>query len=198
MKQFLITMGVLSLVCTTTMAQQTSDYPITPLDFTHVQVTDNFWLPRIETNEKVTIPHSFKKCTEEGRVDNFIFAAGLKEGKWKGSFGFDDTDIYKTLEGASFSYQINKDQKLRLYMDTLINYIGRAQLPDGYLYTAWNLKANDYSKAACLYREERYDNLRDSHEFYNAGHMYEAAVAHYLATGQRNFLDIAIKNADLT
>ena len=196
MRQFLLTMGAVFFASTAIVAQQISDYPISPLDFTHVEVTDNFWRPRIETNEKVTIPHSFNKSTEEGRVDNFIYAAGLKTGQWKGSFGFDDTDIYKTLEGAAFSYQVNKDEALRKYMDTLIFYIGAAQLPDGYLYTAWNLRAKDYSKAYCLYNKERYDNLKDSHEFYNAGHMYEAAVAHYQATGQRNFLDIAIKNAD--
>ncbi|SCD19853.1 Beta-L-arabinofuranosidase [Proteiniphilum saccharofermentans] len=81
-------------------------------------------------------------------------------------------------------------------MDTLISYIAGAQLPDGYLYTAWNLRAKDYSDAYCLYEKDRYDNLKDSHELYNAGHMYEAAVAHYQATGQTNFLDIATKNAD--
>ena len=195
MRNMLLTIGTVFLT-TTISGQSVSDYPITPVDFTHVEITDNFWRPRMETNVKVTIPHSFKKSTEDGRVDNFIFAAGLKDGKWRGGFGFDDTDIYKTLEGASFTYQVTKDEQLRKYMDTLIYYIGAAQLPDGYLYTAWNLKAKDYSKAHCLYEKERYDNLASSHEFYNSGHMYEAAVAHYLATGQRNFLDIAIKNAD--
>lgn len=196
MKNSLSFIGITLLITTSISGQSISDYPITPIDFTHVEITDNFWHPRIETNVNVTIPHSFKKSTEDGRVDNFIFAAGLKNGKWKGGFGFDDTDIYKTLEGASFTYQVSKDEQLRQYMDTLINYIGAAQLADGYLYTAWNLQAKDYSKAYCLYEKERYDNLKDSHEFYNSGHMYEAAVAHYLATGQRNFLDIAIKNAD--
>ncbi len=201
MKQLIITLcaSVALAIATPQVASASnpgSDYPITPLDFTHVQVTDHFWRPRIETNVNVTIPHSFQKCTEDGRVDNFIFAGGLKEGKWRGAWGFDDTDIYKTLEGAAFTYQVNKDEQLRQYMDTLIHYIGAAQLPDGYLYTAWNLKAKDYSNAYCLYEKERYDNLANSHEFYNAGHMYEAAVAHYLATGQRNFLDIAIRNAD--
>lgn len=196
MKNTLLSIGILLLTTTSIAGQPPSDYPITPIDFTHVEITDNFWRPRMETNVKVTIPHSFKKSTEDGRVDNFIFAAGLKEGKWRGSFGFDDTDIYKTLEGASFTYQVSKDEQLRQYMDTLIYYIGAAQLPNGYLYTAWNLKAKDYSKAYCLYEKEQYDNLKDSHEFYNSGHMYEAAVAHFIATGQRNFLDIAIKNAD--
>lgn len=185
------------ILSTLTIAGQSiSDYPLTPVGFTNVQITDNFWRPRIETNTNVTIPHSFNKCKEDGRIDNFIFAAGIKDGKWRGNWGFDDSDVYKVLEGASFTYHFNKDEQLRLYMDTLIHYIGAAQQPDGYLYTPVTLRANDYTKAYCTYKKERYDNLWESHEFYNMGHMYEAAVAHYLATGQRNFLNIAIKNAD--
>lgn len=173
------------------------DYPWSPVDFTHVSVTDNFWRPRIETNANVTIPYAFKKCEEEGRVDNFIFAGGIRPGRHRGDQGFDDSDLYKVLEGAAYTYQVNKDEKLHGYMDTLIYYIGKAQEPNGYLYTAWTLRARDYNtRIYCVYNEVPYDNMDDSHELYNVGHMYEAAVAHYQATGQRNFLDIAIKSAN--
>ena len=95
MKRLVLNIGITLLVVTTVAAQQ-SDYPITPVDFTRVKITDNFWRSRMETNEKVTIPHAIKKNREDGRVDNFIFAAGIKKGKWKGAFGFNDTDVYKT------------------------------------------------------------------------------------------------------
>ena len=100
------------MLVVTTVAAQQSDYPITPVDFTRVKITDNFWRSRMETNEKVTIPHAIKKNREDGRVDNFIFAAGIKKGKWKGAFGFNDTDVYKTLEGMAFTYQLNRSEVL--------------------------------------------------------------------------------------
>lgn len=198
MKRMLLLAGLV-LWCTLSAGAQQAhqDYPISPVSFTQVSVTDHFWKPRIDTNANVTLPYAFQKCEEEGRIDNFIFAGGLKEGKWRGLQGFDDSDVYKVLEGAAFTYQVNKDERLRQYMDSLIYYIGAAQQPDGYLYTAWTLQAKDYVKGIyCVYHEIPYDNLDDSHEFYNAGHMYEAAVAHYYATGQDNFLNIAIKSAD--
>ncbi len=177
----------------------TSDYPIQPVDFTKVELKDGFWKSRVETATKVTIPYAFKKCEETGRVDNFIFAGGLKEGKFQGKFGFNDSDLYKIMEGAAFSLQTGKDPEMRAYLDKLVSYLAAAQEEDGYLYTAWSLKANDYAKLSCCsYHEEgRYVGSQFSHELYNAGHMYEAAVAHYQATGTKDFLNIATKNADL-
>lgn len=176
-----------------------SDYPIRPVEFTNVKITDGFWKSRMDTASKVTIPYSFAKCEETGRIDNFIFAGGIEQGQFRGRFGFDDSDVYKIMEGAAYSLMNQYDQNLRSYLDTLISYVSAAQEDDGYLYTAWTLKANDYADLACCsYSEEgRYVNSRWSHELYNAGHMYEAAVAHYRATGERSFLDVAIKNADL-
>lgn len=198
MKQLIFILLTLVGICSVT-AQTYSDYPLSPVDFTHVKITDNFWRPRMETNMNVTIPHAFAKCESEGRIDNFIFAGGLKEGKWRGAYGFDDSDVYKVLEGASFTYQISKNPELLSYMDKLISYIAAAQEPDGYLYTAWTLRAKDYfpeGMPKCIYNKKPYDDMEGAHELYNAGHMYEAAVAHYQATGQRNFLDIAVKSAD--
>lgn len=198
MKKEIVLAGVGSMMFILPLsAQVRQDYPLTPVDFTHVTVTDQFWRPRIETNASVTIPYAFHKCEEEGRVDNFIFAGGIKKGRHRGDQGFDDSDVYKVLEGAAYTYQVNKDEALKNYMDTLIRYIGAAQESSGYLYTAWTLRARDYNtRIYATYDTKPYDNMDDSHELYNMGHMYEAAVAHYQATGQRNFLDIAIKNAN--
>lgn len=168
----------------------------TPVDFTQVSITDSFWRQRLDVNANVTIPHSVQKCYDEGRVDNFLFTSGKKQGRFQGIWGFNDSDVYKVLEGMAFSYSVNKDPELHAQMDTLISYIADAQQPDGYLYTAWSLRVRDYANIYCTYKKEPYDNLEESHEFYNMGHMYEAAVAHYLATGQDNFLNIALKSAN--
>jgi uncharacterized protein len=174
------------------LAQQ--DYPVQPVPFTSVKLTDNFWLPRIKINHTVTIPASFERCEKTGRVRNFEMAAA-KTGKFCTIFPFDDTDIYKTIEGASFSLSLFPDAKLAAYSDSLIVKIGRAQEPDGYLYTARTIDpAHPHAWAG----PERWVKERElSHELYNSGHLYEAAAAHYQATGKRTLLDIAIKNADL-
>jgi DUF1680 family protein len=180
--------------------KETRDYPIIPVDFTKVHIEPGFWQSRVKTARDVTIPYAFRKCEETGRIDNFIFAGGLREGKFRGRFGFDDSDVYKIIEGASYSLMLEPDPEKEAYLDTLVGYIAAAQEDDGYLYTAWTLKANDYNDfACCTYSNEGQfvGTPGFSHEFYNAGHMYEAAVAHYLATGKRSFLDVAVKNADL-
>ena len=114
---------------------QKSDYPIRATDFTQVKLTDAFWLPRLQTNATVTIPASFARCESTGRVSNFVMAAN-KSGKFCTHFPFDDTDIYKTIEGASYSMSIFPDARLDHYIDSLITIVGKAQEPDGYLYTA--------------------------------------------------------------
>ena len=173
---------------------QQNDYPIHTVDFTQVKLTDNFWLPRIETNRTVTIPASFERCESTGRVKNFVMAA-KKQGKFCTTFPFDDTDIYKTIEGASFSLAVHPDAKLQNYIDSLIAIVGKAQEPDGYLYTARTINPNEPHAWA---GKERWEKERElSHELYNAGHLYEAAAAHFLATKKRNLLTIALKNADL-
>lgn len=177
-------------------AQKPVEENLQAVDFTHVEVTDNFWKPRMQTNVDVTIPHALEKCEAEGRFDNFKRAAGIEEGQWQGHYGFDDSDVYKTLEGMAFTYNVSHDEALKQKMDELISYIAGAQAEDGYLYTAYQLNVKDYADPWCVYINERYDNLSSSHEFYNVGHMYEAAVAHHIATGQNNFLDVAIKSAD--
>lgn len=170
------------------------DYKIQGVPFNEVKISDQFWLPKIETNRTVTIPASFAKCEETGRVENFVKAA-KKEGKFATTFPFDDTDIYKIIEGASYSMSVHPDPKLDRYCDSLIALVGAAQEPDGYLYTARTIDPkhpHPWSGA------ERWVNESNgSHELYNSGHLFEAAVAHFQATGKRNFLNVALKNADL-
>ena len=173
---------------------QNTDYSIKNVPFTQVKLTDKFWLPRIKTNHTVTIPASFERCENTGRVKNFEMAAA-HSGKFCTVYPFDDTDIYKTIEGASFSMSLYPDRKLDTYIDSLITKIKNAQEPDGYLYTARTIDPLHTHKWA---GKERWEKERElSHELYNSGHLYEAAVAHYLSTNKRTLLDIAIKNADL-
>jgi uncharacterized protein len=173
---------------------QVQDYPVRAVPFTKVKLNDKFWLPRIRTNHEVTIPASFERCENTGRVKNFEMAAA-KAGKFCTTFPFDDTDIYKTIEGASFSLNLFPDKKLEMYIDTLIDKIAKAQEPDGYLYTARTIDPMRPHKWAGATRWEKEREL--SHELYNSGHLFEAAVAHYQATGKKSLLNIALKNADL-
>ena len=180
--------------CTFTAIAQQHDYPIQPVAFTKVTLNDQFWSARIETNRTVTIPASFARCESTGRVKNFVMAAE-HEGKFCTAYPFDDTDIYKTIEGASYSLAIHPDKKLEAYIDSLIAIVGKAQEPDGYLYTARSI--DPLHPQAWAGAERWVNEQKSSHELYNCGHMYEAASAHYMATGKRNFLNIALKNADL-
>ncbi len=183
-----------SILAATALFAQKKDYPIRGVNFTEVKLTDNFWLPRIKTNQLVTIPASFERCESTGRVKNFEMAA-VRKGKFATTYPFDDTDIYKTIEGASYSLSLFPDPKLAAYVDTLITKIGKAQEPDGYLYTARTIDSLHPHSWAGMHRWEKEREM--SHELYNAGHLYEAAAAHFYATGKRTLLDIALKNADL-
>lgn len=190
----LITSLLLAAVATACDRARPTDYPVQPVPFTQVRFEDEFWAPRLETNRTVTIPHVFAKCEETGRIDNFAIAGGLMEGEQRGAYPFDDTDVYKTIEGASYSLMLRRDQVLEAYLDSVIALIGAAQEADGYLYTA---RTNNAERLRRWFGDERWERLERSHELYNAGHLYEAATAHYLATGKRNLLEIALKNADL-
>jgi DUF1680 family protein len=184
----------ISLFSTAIAVAQQKDYPVQPVPFTSVKLMDSFWLPRIRTNHNVTIPASFERCEKTGRVKNFEMAAA-KSGKFCTIFPFDDTDIYKTIEGASFSLSLFPDHRMDKYIDTLIEKVRLAQEPDGYLYTARTI---DPAHPHAWSGMERWVKERElSHELYNSGHLYEAAAAHFMATGKRSLLDIALRNADL-
>ena len=177
-------------------------YPINPVPFTSVKVTPGtFWGQRLEASRMVTIPLAFSKCEESDRYTNFSNAAiHLKDASKvfdikEGTFPFDDTDPYKTIEGASYILQTYPDKALASYIDSVLSVIASAQEPDGYLYTARTQnpqKPHGWSGPSRWVSEEQ-----GSHELYNLGHMVEGAIAHYQATGSRKFLDIAIKFADL-
>ncbi len=167
--------------------------PIQEVSFTDVQFTDNFWSPRIETNRTVSIPSAFHQCEINGRFDNFALAGGLIQGEHQGDFSFDDTDPYKIIEGASYSLAVKYDPKLDAYLDSVITLIAAAQEPDGYLTTC---VTNKCERLSGWWGKSRWEKI-NSHELYNCGHLYEAAVAHYKATGKRTLLDVALKNADL-
>lgn len=171
-----------------------SGYPIDPVPFTSVRVTDNFWGQRLKASREVTIPLAFGKCEETGRYENFVKTAHPSDTYKVEGFSFDDTDVYKTIEGASYSLQTYPDKKLEKYIDSVLVIVAAAQEPDGYLYTARTMNPKHPHNWAGKERWEAVENL--SHEFYNLGHMVEGAVAYYQATGKRNFLDIAIKYAD--
>ena len=169
------------------------DYPVEPVAFTNVKFTDGFWLPRLDTNRNVTIPYDFTKCEETHRIDNFAIAGGLKEGSFVG-IRYNDSDVYKVIEGASYSLNIHPDPQLEKYLDDLIAKIAAAQEDDGYLYTCRTINPDSLPRHT---GETKWCQLKDSHELYNIGHMYEAAVAFYQATGKKTLLDVAIKSADL-
>ncbi len=172
------------------------DYPIQGIPFNEVKIADQFWLPKIETNRTVTIPASFAKCEEMGRMDNFLIAGGKMKGRIKGEMPFDDTDVYKIIEGAAYSLTTHPDPKLDAYVDSVIGLIKIGQEADGYL-TTYKTADSTYSPAKWCAPAGKWVNEQCSHELYNSGHMFEAAAAHYRATGKKNFLDIATKNADL-
>lgn len=167
--------------------------PIKAVDFTNVKLSDSFWAPRITANRLVTIPAALAECEKNGRFDNFAIAGGLMKGEHRGDFSFDDTDPYKVIEGASYSLAADYDPALDAYLDSVIAIIAAAQEPDGYLTTC---VTNRCERLSGWWGKSRWEKI-NSHELYNSGHLYEAAVAHYRATGKRSLLNVAIKNADL-
>ncbi len=197
---FLLALTATRLPYTTGPVNLAHDYAVHPVPFTAVHLTDKFWAPKIEINRTVSIPTALQKCEETQRVQHFLDAAATLRGEGPSNkatpgYPFDDTDLYKVIEGASYSLSVHPDPKLDAYVDHLIAVIGAAQESDGYLYTARTInpaKPHEWSGKERWVLEQ--DN---SHELYDSGHLIEAAVAHFQATGKRNFIDIAIKNADL-
>jgi hypothetical protein len=193
--------GVIAVGVALAKAGGLEDYPIRPVSFAAVKVGEGFWSERLKTNRTVTVWYAFKKCEETGRIDNFAKAARRMPGSFRGT-PFDDSDVYKVIEGAAYCLATAPDPKLDAYLDALIANIAAAQEPDGYLYTARTIHPDNPPGIASPKRWLNdcgglKGNYGDSHELYNVGHLYEAAVAHYQATGKRTLLDVAIKSADL-
>ncbi len=171
------------------------DYPIQPISFTQVQLNDDFWAPRLQTHQQKTIKYTLEQCEASGRINNFRRAAGQQEGEFCTQYPFDDSDVFKVLEGAAYSLQLSPDTVLEKQVDSIITLIAAAQEEDGYLYANRSIDPANAHEWAGSTRWELTDDL--SHELYNLGHLYEAAAAHFWATGKRTLLDIAIKSADL-
>ncbi len=176
--------------------QPVGTYPIAAVPINQVEMRDQFWLPKIRTVQQTTIPFGFDKCYREGRMANFLIAGGKQPGPVRGKMPFDDTDVYKLIEGASSSLISAPNPKLAAYLDSLIAIIAVGQEPDGYL-TTWHTIDPNHPPATWVKPGPRWTGEIMSHELYNAGHLYEAAATHFTATGKRNFLAIALKNADL-
>jgi uncharacterized protein len=159
----------------------------------NVQLADQFWAPRIEVNRTVSIPHCFKMCQETGRIDNFARAAGRIPGPVSATATWCDSDVYKVIEGASYSLRLHPDPELEKYLADLIVKIAAAQQEDGYIYTPRTGSPEQWNE---MCGKARWSH-KNSHELFNMGHLYEAAVAYYEATGRRELLNVARKNADL-
>lgn len=177
--------------------QPVSEYPVRMAGIRSVILKDSFWLPVIRTVQHRTIPFGLKKCAEEGRMENFLIAGKKKPGPVRGKMPFDDTDLYKIIEGASVSLVSSPDAALAATLDSLIEIIRTGQEKDGYLTTWMTIDPNHPPADWVLKTGGRWEREESSHELYNAGHLFEAAAAHYDATGKRNFLDIALRVADL-
>ncbi len=179
---------------TRTRERRFRDYPIEPVPFTSVEVQDAFWRPRLETHRAVTVPYTLARCEETDRVENFVRAAGAAEGVHVGT-QFNDSDVFKVIEGASYALQTQANPQLEAELDRLIELIQAAQEDDGYLYTSRAIPGS--TLRTDVEGLERWSHLYMSHELYNLGHLYEAAAAHLAATGKRSLLDIALKSAAL-
>lgn len=159
--------------------------PVRPVPFSEVRVTDAFWSARQKAGREGTLEQNFAQCEKTGRFANFDAASGRKKADFQGYF-FNDSDVYKLVEGAAYIIQQTHDKALEARIDSLIERIAAAQRPDGYLNTYYSLTGID----------KRWTEISQKHEMYCAGHLFEAAVAHYRATGKRTLLDVAVKFAD--
>ena len=176
-----------------------SDYPLQEVKSNQVILTDSFWLPRIQLIQNKVITHAFEKCQSEGRIENFITAHQVMNGgtgTTQGKMPFDDTDVYKVLEGVAYSLVNNPNPQLEQYSDSIISIIALGQEPDGYI-TTWRTIDPWHPTSEWVPGGERWSHLEISHELYNSGHLFEAAAAYHWATGKDKLLDIALKNADL-
>lgn len=198
MKKSILSIAMLLTASGVMGQKQSYGYPYTPVAFTSVKIAPNtFWGDRIKAARETTIPLAFSKCESEGRYSNFVKAAHPSDDydvKTFMGFSFDDTDVYKTIEGASYLLQTYPDKRMEQYIDSVLDIVAAAQEKDGYLYTARTINPKKPHPWAGTRRWEAVENL--SHELYNLGHMVDAACAHYQATGSTKFLDIAKRYAD--
>jgi uncharacterized protein len=169
-------------------------YPIEPVSFERVTLTDEFWLPRLQTQRQVLVPYSFQQ-TEQALADLKVVAAilaGEKSEKLPEPQRFRTSDLFKVMEGAAYLLAVERDPQLEKQMDGIVAVIAAAQEPDGYLHPARTLYPH---LQIDMMGDGKYAYVDHSHELYICGHLYEAAVAYYRATGKRTLLDVAEKSA---
>jgi DUF1680 family protein len=155
-----------------------------PVPLDAVEIADTFWAPRQRRNREASLPSQYRLLWDTGRIDNLLRAAGERDGAFQGRV-FNDSDVYKWLEAASWSLATHPDPELRAMVDEIVPIIAAAQRPDGYLNSYY---ARDHAA-------ERWTDF-DQHEMYCAGHLFQAAVAHHRATGSPALLDVATRFAD--
>lgn len=173
------------LVASTFAASDAPRLKLRAVPFTDVKITDSFWAPRQETNRLASIPVNLENLEKSGNLENLRLAAQHARQGFRGPV-FMDSDVHKALEAAAYSLSVHPDPALETKLDDLIAILAAAQQSDGYLNSYFVVKEP----------ARRWTNLRDWHELYCAGHLFEAAVAHYQATGKRTFLDVATRLAD--
>lgn len=174
------------LTTLTATAAPPRDYPVTPVPVQQVRITDGFWAQRLDNHFTKGLDHAIDQCRKTGRIDNFEIAAGLKKGEHQGAC-FNDSDVYKIIEGMALSTAGPMKPEHRKFLDEFIGTLGKAQLDDGYLYTFYQVK-NEMNR--------RWTDIANMHEDYCAGHLFEAGAAHYRMTGRKELLDISLKFAD--
>lgn len=174
------------------MIKPPRDYPVTPVPFNHVELNDDFWRPRLETQKRTTLPFALEKT--ERAVENLRRCGDFIRNEvteMPFPHRFVSSDLYKVMEGGAYLLMLEKDEQLEAQLDEIIRIIGRAQKDDGYLYVSHTCGTIHVKEMG----ETPYSWVVHSHELYNMGHMYEGAVAYYQATGKREWLDIAEKSA---
>jgi len=164
---------------------QAQKYSAKPVPFNKVKINDSFWAPRLEAHAHTTLETCIAQTQDSTeRINNFAKAAGVMEGKHLGIY-FDDSDVYKAMEGIAYSLINNPNPKNEVLLDKWIDLIAKSQQTDGYLNTFYTLN----------HPTERWTDM-EKHEMYCGGHMIEAAVAHHKATGKTSFLNVATRFAD--
>src|SRR5258705_1082691 len=157
---------------------------LSPVQISRVVLDDSFWAPRLETNRHVTIPMMYERCRESGRIE--ALKLNWREGQPNKPHVFWESDVAKWMEAAAYSLRTHPNTEVETQLEEVISLLARAQQPDGYIYTYYMV----------VEPGKRWTNLRDKHELYCAGHMIEAAVAHFETTGRRSFLDMIYRYAD--
>jgi uncharacterized protein len=186
-------------------ARPASDYPIQPVAFTDVHLTGGMWQARQDTNRTVTVPHALRQCETSGRLRNFDLAAETMRRRAGGEttfqqtpatlHPFDDSDVFKAIEAASYTLSVHPDPQLQAELDGMIARIAAAQEPDGYLYTFRTMHP-DPPVHHWIHTQRWINDPEMSHELYNLGHLYEAGVAHHAATGKSNLLDVCRRSVE--